>query len=80
MPGSRLNDPTPGELQGDPGGGGGDQIPDIPEMQKMVSHSRSNPRQQRYRLGLEMGPSAHCRVLLSELSQYQYCNSLTESS
>ena len=30
MPGSRLNDPTPGELQGDPGGGGGDQIPDIP--------------------------------------------------
>ena len=31
---------------------------------KKWSHrSRSNPRQQRYRLGLEMGPSAHCRVL-----------------
>ena len=33
------------------------------DAKKWSHRSRLNPRQQRYRLGLEMGPSAHCRVL-----------------
>ena len=47
-------------------------ISEIMLMQKMVAHDKID---QRYRLGLKMGLSAHCRVLLHKLtSDLDFCN------